>query len=256
MPSASLDVRHLDTIDNPLAGPSKRSLPRAPSLSVPYIAKFLLIASYLASQNPPRTDLRLFGRGLTADGKKKKGGGTRRAGYGRVKVGKVPQRLVGPKPFPLERGLAIWAALYAENGKRPADLDADEGSSGSEGEYGENDDQGEMPDDDEEGPSTPSKRKNGVSATLPPLPGSTAKATKIRAEDLLYSRAERESKRAERKRKREVEKEERWEEYVDDMSMSVSLWSMVSISHASTAPISAACRQGAVVLALTCRYPI
>jgi origin recognition complex subunit 5 len=94
-----------------------------------------------------------------------------------------------------------------------------------------------MPDDDEEGPSTPSKRKNGVSATLPPLPGSTAKATKIRAEDLLYSRAERESKRAERKRKREVEKEERWEEYVDDMSMSVSLWSMVSFSPHSTAPM-------------------
>lgn len=231
LPASSLDPSDPDGMgmDNPLAGPSKRSLPRAPSVNVPYVAKFLLIAAYLASQNPPRTDLRLFGRGLTADGKRKKGGGTRRAGYGRVKVGKVPQRLLGPKPFPLERGLAIWAALYAENAKRPDDLEGDDGSSESdESDGGHGGDEG---DDD---PSTPSKRRRAVNGQgsasdgLPPLPQSTSQAKRIRQEDWLYSRAERESERAERKRRRQVEREESWEEYVDEMSMSVALWGLAS----------------------------
>jgi origin recognition complex subunit 5 len=52
----------------------------------------------------------------------------------------VPQRLQGPKPFPIDRLLAIFAALYAENGPRPAHLLAtpeDDYDSSSEGEQGE-----------------------------------------------------------------------------------------------------------------------
>jgi origin recognition complex subunit 5 len=34
----------------------------------------------------------------------------------------VPQRLLGPKPYPLDRLLAIFAAIYAEHAARPEDL--------------------------------------------------------------------------------------------------------------------------------------
>lgn len=53
------------------------------------VGKYLLVAAYCGSYNPAKTDLRLFGRAVGPNGKKKKGGGTRRAGYGRVRMGKV-----------------------------------------------------------------------------------------------------------------------------------------------------------------------
>ena len=59
------------------------------SLDLPLGAKFLLVAGYCASYNPAKSDLRLFGRGTGPDGKRRRGGGTRRAGYGRTRVGKV-----------------------------------------------------------------------------------------------------------------------------------------------------------------------
>lgn len=67
----------------------RRPVPKAPGLELPTIARFLLVAAYCASYNPAKSDLRLFGRGTGPDGRKKKGGGTRRAGYGRVRIGKV-----------------------------------------------------------------------------------------------------------------------------------------------------------------------
>lgn len=67
----------------------KKGIPKIPGLDVPLIGRYLVVAGYLAGQNPAKSDLRLFGRGLGVDGKRKRGGGTRRAGYGRVKVGKV-----------------------------------------------------------------------------------------------------------------------------------------------------------------------
>lgn len=65
------------------------SLPKPPSMELTLIEKFLLVAAYTASYNPPKSDIRLFGRGALIDGKRKKGGGTRRTGYGRVRIGKV-----------------------------------------------------------------------------------------------------------------------------------------------------------------------
>lgn len=50
--------------------------------------KFLVVAAYCASYNPAKTDLRLFGR-MSSDGKRLRGGGMRRAGYGRTRIGKV-----------------------------------------------------------------------------------------------------------------------------------------------------------------------
>lgn len=68
---------------------NKRVVPRPPALELSLCAKYLIVAAYCASYNPPKSDLRLFGRGTGPEGKRKKGGGTRRAGYGRVRLGKV-----------------------------------------------------------------------------------------------------------------------------------------------------------------------
>ncbi|WOO80835.1 Origin recognition complex subunit 5 [Vanrija pseudolonga] len=102
-----------------------RAIPRPPGLDLPLAAQFLLVAAYCASYNPAKSDVRLFGRGTGPDGKRRRGGGVRRAGYGRTRVGKVPQRLLGPKAFPLDRLLAMFASLYAEHAARPEDLESD-----------------------------------------------------------------------------------------------------------------------------------
>lgn len=46
--------------------------------ALPYYTKFLLIAAFLASYNPPRYDVRYFAKAGEAR-KRKKGGGTRKA---------------------------------------------------------------------------------------------------------------------------------------------------------------------------------
>ncbi|KAG9002188.1 hypothetical protein FRB94_013193 [Tulasnella sp. JGI-2019a] len=80
--------------------------------------KLMLVAGYISSFNPPRTDLRMFGRmpdGLSR--KKRKGGGWKKKGPGRTtKAAKVPQVLLGPNNFTLERFLAIYGALVVEHG--------------------------------------------------------------------------------------------------------------------------------------------
>lgn len=109
-------------MDSGLPKPALRTVSKPPQVELPAAARFLVVAGYCASYNPAKSDLRLFGRGLVASGRRKKGGGTRRAGYGRVRMGKVPQRLLGPKIFPLDRLLAIFASLYAEHAERPDHL--------------------------------------------------------------------------------------------------------------------------------------
>lgn len=102
---------------------SARTVPQLPPLDLPLAAKYLLVSAYCASYNPIKTDVRLFGRGTGPDGRRRKGGAVRRAGYGKARVGKVPQRLLGPKSFPLDRLIAMFAALYTEHGPRPPDLE-------------------------------------------------------------------------------------------------------------------------------------
>ncbi|KAF7971160.1 hypothetical protein HWV62_21982 [Athelia sp. TMB] len=80
---------------------------------LPRMSKFILIAAFLASTNPAKTDLRMFGRGLDERKKKRKGGGPRRTG--KNTIAKVPQRLLGPAPFPLDRLVAILGVLLEEN---------------------------------------------------------------------------------------------------------------------------------------------
>ncbi|KAJ3292378.1 Origin recognition complex subunit 5 [Borealophlyctis nickersoniae] len=77
-------------------------------VDLPYYTKFLLIASFLASYNPPRLDVRFFSRG-GEERKKRKGG------RGKVPKseggGKMRQQLLGPKAFPVERMLAIFYSI-------------------------------------------------------------------------------------------------------------------------------------------------
>lgn len=66
-------------------------------VELPYYSKFLLIAGYLASYNPARTDKRFF---VKHHGKIKKTDFLK-------KHEKTSNHLLGPKPFPLDRLLAI-----------------------------------------------------------------------------------------------------------------------------------------------------
>ncbi|KAG8930174.1 hypothetical protein FRC00_001247 [Tulasnella sp. 408] len=82
--------------------------------------KLLLAAAYISSFNPARTDLRMFGRvaeGVMKKGRARRAGGisTGKSLFGR-KAAKVPQVLLGPNSFTLERLLAIYGALVAEHG--------------------------------------------------------------------------------------------------------------------------------------------
>lgn len=75
------------------------------SFELPYYAKFLLIAAYLASYNPAKEDKRLF---VKQSGKTKK----RKTAS---KKAQVMNTHSGPKNFPLDRMLAIFCAIVDEN---------------------------------------------------------------------------------------------------------------------------------------------
>ncbi|KAJ7097622.1 origin recognition complex subunit 5 C-terminus-domain-containing protein [Mycena epipterygia] len=77
---------------------------------LPRMAKFILVAAYLASTNPHITDVRMFGRGLDEKKRKRR---ARKAPKGGT--AKAPQRVLGPNPFPLDRLIAILGALLEEN---------------------------------------------------------------------------------------------------------------------------------------------
>lgn len=80
----------------------------AQSFELPYYAKYLLVASYLASYNPPKEDKRLF---MKNHGKQRK-----RLQQVRAKA-KITEKLntqLGPKIFTLDRLLAIFYAILEE----------------------------------------------------------------------------------------------------------------------------------------------
>ncbi|TFY54403.1 hypothetical protein EVG20_g9717, partial [Dentipellis fragilis] len=98
-----------------MPGDRERAMEKAAVEALPRMARFVLVAAYLASTNPPKTDVRMFARGRDDSRKKRKGGGTRKP---RAKASdgaaKVAQRLLGPLPFPLDRLLAVLAILLEE----------------------------------------------------------------------------------------------------------------------------------------------
>ncbi|KAK3107961.1 hypothetical protein LTR53_017964, partial [Teratosphaeriaceae sp. CCFEE 6253] len=70
---------------------------------LPYYAKWLLQAAYLASFNPVKTDALFFMKG-TERKRRKKGGGTARSGGGRPSAQrKTPRHLLSPAAFTLDR---------------------------------------------------------------------------------------------------------------------------------------------------------
>uniref|UniRef100_A0A8C4J3R8 Origin recognition complex subunit 5 n=1 Tax=Dromaius novaehollandiae TaxID=8790 RepID=A0A8C4J3R8_DRONO len=82
-------------------------------VELPYYSKFLLIAAYLASYNPVRTDKRFF---LKHHGKIKKTSFMKKhekvlVDYRQTIDNRTSNHLLGPKPFPLDRLLAILYSI-------------------------------------------------------------------------------------------------------------------------------------------------
>lgn len=83
--------------------------------SLSSLQKYILLAAFLASSNPPRTDMRMFARSRETRSKRRRGGGTRKAPQRSGSApAKVPQRLAGPAAFPVDRMSAILAVLLEE----------------------------------------------------------------------------------------------------------------------------------------------
>ncbi|KAI0646244.1 origin recognition complex subunit 5 C-terminus-domain-containing protein [Trametes meyenii] len=86
--------------------------------ALPRMAKFVLVAAFLASTNPARSDVRMFGRGPDerAKRRRRKVGTPRKPKPGTTGTAvKIPQRLLGPTTFPLDRLIAILGVLLEEN---------------------------------------------------------------------------------------------------------------------------------------------
>jgi origin recognition complex subunit 5 len=77
---------------------------------LPYYSRLLLVAAYLASFNPAKTDAIHFMKAAAAK-RRKKGGGTALARQGISKHRKISRKLLGAQAFVLERMLAIFHAI-------------------------------------------------------------------------------------------------------------------------------------------------
>lgn len=89
---------------------------------LPYYSKFLLCAAYLASYNPQRQDA-LFFMKANEHGRKKRRGGTAAGSKRPSKTRKIHRRLLGPQAFPLERLLAIFAAILPRKSSSSSSVD-------------------------------------------------------------------------------------------------------------------------------------
>ncbi|CAI8006247.1 Origin recognition complex subunit 5 [Geodia barretti] len=81
-------------------------------LELPYFSKYLLIASYLASYNPSKTDKKFFSKQKQARTRKSK----------KPRKEKPNHQLLGPKPFPLDRLMAIFYSILEEAVAPSADI--------------------------------------------------------------------------------------------------------------------------------------
>lgn len=97
---SSLQWEQMQDMEEKEAG-AVRGLSAHTHVELPYYSKFLLIAAYLASYNPARTDKRFF---LKHHGKIKKVNFLK-------KNEKTSNHLLGPKPFALDRMLAIFYSV-------------------------------------------------------------------------------------------------------------------------------------------------
>ncbi|KAH9919470.1 origin recognition complex subunit 5 C-terminus-domain-containing protein [Epithele typhae] len=91
---------------------------RAPDALAAHAATLAASSAGGPGTNPARSDLRMFGRGPDerAKRRRRRGGTPRRPKPGApTTAAKVPQRLLGPTAFPLDRLLAVLGALLEEN---------------------------------------------------------------------------------------------------------------------------------------------
>lgn len=110
--------------------PSRRSYQQATAsqqlpVALSTLGKYLVIAAYLASSNPSKKDVLMVATAedeflASKSKKRKRGGGTRKTAIkvngdgslaGPNRKENIPQRFLGPKPFPLERLLAICECI-------------------------------------------------------------------------------------------------------------------------------------------------
>ncbi|KAH6642395.1 origin recognition complex subunit 5 C-terminus-domain-containing protein [Boeremia exigua] len=93
--------------------------------NLPFYTSHLLIAAYLASYNPARTDVTYFMK--HTDKRKNKRRAPSAASLsatskGGVKHRRIPRHLLTPSPFPLDRLFAIFRALLVDGVPQTADL--------------------------------------------------------------------------------------------------------------------------------------
>ncbi|CAN9508399.1 unnamed protein product [Ophioblennius macclurei] len=98
---SSLQWEQMQQMEEKESG-APRGLSAHTHIELPYYSKFLLIAAYLASYNPARTDKRFF---------MKHHGKIRKSAKFLKKNEKTSNHLLGPKPFPLDRLLAIFYSV-------------------------------------------------------------------------------------------------------------------------------------------------
>lgn len=217
---------------------TKPPIPRPAFPRLPLYAKYLILAAYCASYNSPRTDLRMFGRGpMTLRGKNRRSGvesagrgyegsgsAGKKSGAGLKKVktlgkvGKVPQGLLGPKSFPLERMLAIFQSLLAEHGFREDLYDSEDLSESESGSDVGGSEDGVMDVDGDDILSSPSRRKRN---------GRTTNGSTSGKGMLDFSMVDDESRRLDRKRRKDNAKLRSWEEEVEEIARSVGLFALV-----------------------------
>ena len=99
---------HMERIQ--LVGTSQQS--GSKSIELPHVSKFLLISAYLASYNPARMDKRFFSK-RKGDSKKSKK---------KVPKDKPNCQLQGPKPFPLDRMMAVFYSIMEDCEAPSADV--------------------------------------------------------------------------------------------------------------------------------------
>ncbi|KAK3700668.1 hypothetical protein LTR37_015857 [Vermiconidia calcicola] len=88
---------------------------------LPYYAKWLLIAAYLASYNPAKLDALYFMKS-TERKRSKKGGGTARSGGRPSQKRKVPRHLLAASQFTLDRLLSILQAILPHDFRSTIDV--------------------------------------------------------------------------------------------------------------------------------------
>ena len=104
--------------------PDGRSAPKplAPAFTLPYFSTFLLIAAYLASHNPARTDSVYFMQHTDKRKNRRRRGGAAasapatpsKSRSGLKSRRSIPRHLLMPSPFTLDRLLAIFRALLPQ----------------------------------------------------------------------------------------------------------------------------------------------